>query len=110
MGPLAEWRLFGRRQAAVEIGGAAGVPGGFGMVAECAPGCSEDLAGVALGPGVLAVLGDLEGRFAVVAPGGRVAAGEGDAGAEDQAVGVDQAVIPRSGEVERALASGEGGV
>jgi hypothetical protein len=80
------------------------------MVAEGTPGLGEDLAGVALGPGVLAGLGDPEGRLGVIAPGGPVAAGESDAGAKDQGIGVDQAVIPRSGEVERALASGEGGV
>lgn len=105
------WRSFGRRrQAAVEIGGAAGVAGGFDKVAESAPGLGEDLAGVALGPGVLAGLGDLERGLGVVAGGDGVAAGEGDAGAEDQAIGVDEAVIARSGKVERALAGGESGV
>jgi hypothetical protein len=94
------WRSFGRRQAATEVGGAAGVPGGFRLVAEYSPGLGEDLARVTLAqaysqsPAIWK-----EGRLGVVAGGGRVATGEGYAGAEHQAIGVAQPVIPRSGEV-----------
>src|SRR5262249_49599270 len=70
----------------------------------------EDFAGVALGPGVLAGLGDLEGGLGIVAGGDGVVAGEGDAGAEDQGVGVDEAVVARGGEVEGAVAGGGGWV
>ena len=101
---------FRRRQASVEIGGAAGVAGGFVTVAESAPSLGENFAGVAFGTGILTGLGDLEGGFGVVAPSGRVAPGEGDASAEDEAIGVEEAVIARSGKVEAPFAGGDGGV
>jgi hypothetical protein len=59
------------------------------VIAEAAPGLVKNLEGFALGPSVLAGLGDLEGRLGVAAPGCGIAAGEGDAGVEDQAVGED---------------------
>jgi hypothetical protein len=49
----------------------------------------KNLVGFALDPSVLGGLGDLEGRLGVAAPGCGIAAGEGDAGVEDQAVGED---------------------
>jgi hypothetical protein len=75
----------GRRQAAGKVGGAGGIPREFGVIAEAAQGLVKNLAGFALGPSVLGGLGDLEGRLGVAGCG--IAAGEGDAGVEDQGVG-----------------------
>ena len=81
---------FGCRcEAAIEIGSAGGVAGEFGGVVEGAPGLGEDLAGVALGPGVLAGFGDLERGLRVVTGGSGVAAGKGNVGAENQRIGMD---------------------
>lgn len=78
------------------------------MVAKCPPSLDQHFASVALGPRVFARLGDLERGLGVVPCGNGVVVAEGDAGADDQAIGVDEAVVARGGELERPLAGGEG--